>query len=178
MGILRMCVEADSQLAETISDFMVGVLGMGVEYRADEKGESTLLHGFLDLEDDSVAESDAIKTRMALFAEEMAGLFQVTLPRISIETVPDQDWSHNWKEHFKPFEIDFYNSQAGTIDCDAVADPGLIQRVIRINGQALSLSVRAYPAKGAQTFNNPCKHIFVRCPLIVVRRTEEQPTPI
>jgi hypothetical protein len=28
-----------------------------------------------------------------------------------------------------------------------------------------------YPANGTQTFDNPCKHIFVRGALLVVRRT-------
>ena len=92
-------------LKEAAEDFLVGVMGAGVEQSIAGAGSDICLNVYL--EEDSPDEESRLQLRHTLEAHlrELAIIFKVAQPQISWEQLEDQDWSSNWKAHFKPFVI-------------------------------------------------------------------------
>ncbi len=103
--VVRVSIETDAQLADTLSDHLVGMYDAAVEFVVDQPGANTVVHGFLKMTAYSDEKRLLIERQIADYALEIADIFQVPRPYVQTEIIADQDWSEKWKEYFKPFEI-------------------------------------------------------------------------
>ena len=92
-------------LVETISDYLVGIHGAGVEMTAEEEKPTGTITSFIEKNNLSEEEAVAIISQVDTFLVEMASIFNVDQPTLSWEFIEEEDWGKNWKKHFKPFQI-------------------------------------------------------------------------
>jgi len=103
--IVRICIVTESPLVDTLSDFLIGIMGAAVEYGVDGEGPGRLIQGFIVTELLSENERDSLVDQARVFAAEMADIFQLPIPTVEGQLIEDQDWSTKWKEYFRPFAI-------------------------------------------------------------------------
>ncbi|MBU1137829.1 MAG: 50S ribosomal protein L11 methyltransferase [Proteobacteria bacterium] len=102
---LKAVIELDPVLEEAVSEYLVGVLGAGVEQAADTVGPSLCLNVFMEEKNLDAGQRQELQDNVKRQLDELAAIFEVSPPHISWEQIEDQDWSSNWKVHFKPFAI-------------------------------------------------------------------------
>lgn len=102
---LQITVNADPALIEPISDFLVGVLGAGVEAAAIDEPDYGTINGYIQEPDPDPAEIENILDRVTAYLEELQQIFNVAAPTVTSKIIDDQDWGKSWKEHFTPFAI-------------------------------------------------------------------------
>lgn len=102
---LKGALELDPVLEEAAVDFLVGVMGAGVEQSVDTEGPDIHLNAFFEEKSPDLEARQELQNRVESHLAELATLLKVKPPRISWGILKDQDWSSNWKEHFKPFVI-------------------------------------------------------------------------
>ncbi len=103
---LKACIEIDPILEDALIDYLVGVLGASVEHSVDTDNSSNLcLNVYLKEKDPDPETQETLQSKLATHLEELAVIFHVKQPELSWEHIEDQDWSSNWKVHFKPFTI-------------------------------------------------------------------------
>ena len=102
---LKITIETDPVLVETISDFIVGVIGAGVETGAPDEPNFGTLICYLQKANPSPAEVDATVARITSYLNEVAGIFSMPTPTLETSFFEEEDWSSSWKVHFKPFAI-------------------------------------------------------------------------
>ena len=95
---LKLNIVCEPILIDAISDYLVGVLGAGVEMGVDDQ----IIHAFLEEESGRPGE---IPTHLVKHMTELADIFKVQEPIITSEVLEDQDWGSSWKENFRPFAI-------------------------------------------------------------------------
>ena len=105
MQVAKVTIQTDQVLAETISDYLIGMLNAAVEYRIDGAQKQFALCAFVISEQWLESELTDLVTSLQTFGDEMAEIFQVNRPSIAFEVLQDQDWSATWKAYFKPFAI-------------------------------------------------------------------------
>ncbi len=105
MQIVKVTINAETILTESISDYLIGVLNAAVEYSVEDGQTVHAIHAFIIADSWLPQERQALERAVQRFTEEMADIFQVEKPTVESEIISDQDWSKNWKEYFKPFEI-------------------------------------------------------------------------
>jgi len=103
--IVKLSIETDPELADTLSDYLVGVWNAAVEFRVDQSDATICLHGFMHMVAFTPEKLEDVTHQVAKFVDEMATIFQLPQPRVSSEVITDQDWSTRWRDYFKPFEI-------------------------------------------------------------------------
>jgi ribosomal protein L11 methyltransferase len=98
-------IKLNPVLEEAVIDFLVGVMNGAVEQTVDLEGSDMHLNVYF--EEKNLNEQSRLHLQNNLKAQlgELAQIFQVKEPEVSWEFIEDQDWSSNWKVHFKPFEI-------------------------------------------------------------------------
>ncbi len=102
---LKASICLDPAMQEALEDYLLGVLGAGVEQAVDGDSTKTCLHVFFDERDPDEARQTKLKNDLESYAQELARIFHVAVAEISWELIKEQDWSRNWKVHFKPFAI-------------------------------------------------------------------------
>lgn len=130
---LKITVDTEPVLLEPISDFLVGILGAGVEEAAPDEPHYGRIQGYIQQPNLSQAEQEEIMAKLSLFVKEIAGAMSLPLPSLSVESIEDQDWGRDWKVHFHPFTIvpglviaptwEEYQAEAG--EQVIVMDPGM-----------------------------------------------------
>ncbi len=105
MQITKVTINGDAILTESISDYLIGVLNAAVEYSVEDGRASQAIHAFIIADSWRDEERKTMEAEVKQFADEMAAIFQVEKPSVESEIISDQDWTKNWKEYFKPFEI-------------------------------------------------------------------------
>jgi len=103
--LLKAHIEIDPILEEASVDFLVGVMGASVEQSVDIEGPALHLNAYLEGINPDRETQQMLQDKLEVYLTELAAIFQVETPNISWEHIEDQDWSNNWKVHFKPFEI-------------------------------------------------------------------------
>lgn len=103
--IVKVTIKAEAILTEAISDYLVGVLNAAVEYSVGDDQTAHAIHAFIMADSWLHEERESLETAVKGFTDEMADIFQAEKPTVGSELISDQDWSKNWKEYFKPFEI-------------------------------------------------------------------------
>ncbi|MFW2369099.1 MAG: 50S ribosomal protein L11 methyltransferase [Desulforhopalus sp.] len=102
---LKIIIETDPLLVESIGDFLIGVIEAGVETGAPDEPHYGTVTGFVQKPNLSREEVDDILARISGFLGELADIFNVALPELNYTVTGDEDWGKNWKDHFKPFAI-------------------------------------------------------------------------
>lgn len=103
---LKACIETDPILEDALIDYLVGVMGASVEQSVDTGDSSNLcLNAYLKEKDPDAETQKTLQSKLASHLKELAVIFHVKQPNLSWEHIEDQDWSSNWKVHFKPFTI-------------------------------------------------------------------------
>ena len=117
MQIVKVTINAEAILTESISDYLIGVLNAAVEYSVDDGQTAHAIHAFIMADSWLHEERQLLEAEINRFTDEMADIFQVEKPTVGSEIISDQDWSKNWKEYFKPFEImeAWLSRQAGSL---------------------------------------------------------------
>jgi ribosomal protein L11 methyltransferase len=102
---LKASIVMNPILEEAVVDFLTGVMGAGVEQSISSPGSDICLNVYLEEKSPDEGERLQLRNTLAAQLRELAAIFQVSEPQISWERLEDQDWSSNWKKHFKPFVI-------------------------------------------------------------------------
>ncbi len=102
---LKVRIELDPLMEEAAVDFLIGVCGAGVEHAAESDGPDICLTAFLEEKNPDCEGRPEILDNIEAQLGQLAEIFQVSIPQVSWEWLEDQDWSSNWKVHFKPFAI-------------------------------------------------------------------------
>jgi len=103
---LKACIGTDPILEDALIDYLVGVMGASVEQSVDTGDSSNLyLNAYLKEKDPDTETQKTLQSKLATHLKELALIFHVEQPKLSWEQIEDQDWSSNWKVHFKPFSI-------------------------------------------------------------------------
>jgi ribosomal protein L11 methyltransferase len=102
---LKITIQTDPALTDAIEDFMMGISDAGMELTVDQPGETTLIHGYFDKNLGDEEETEGIIRQLTGHLQELAEIFEVSVPRLTTTFIEDEDWSATWKEHFKPFAI-------------------------------------------------------------------------
>ncbi len=92
-------------LEEAVVDFLVGVMAGAVEQTVDDNNQDFTLNVYFEEKNQDKQERASLQTKVEHQLAELADIFQVATPEISWDLIEDQDWSSNWKVHFKPFTI-------------------------------------------------------------------------
>jgi ribosomal protein L11 methyltransferase len=98
-------IELDPILEDAAIDYLVGVMGASVEHSVDTDGPALCLNVYLEEKNPGPQAQQELQDKLVIHLGELAAIFQVEEPKISWERIEDQDWSNNWKVHFKPFAI-------------------------------------------------------------------------
>ncbi len=130
---LKITVQTDPLLVESIADYLVGVLEAGVETGARDEPHYGTVNGYIQKANLQQAEVADILSRVSSYLDELAVIFKVAKPVLSSSMVEEEDWGKSWKEHFKPFAIvpglviaptwEEYHPAAG--EAVIVMDPGM-----------------------------------------------------
>jgi len=102
---LKITIKADPVLIDSISDFLVGIIGAGVETGAIGQDSYGTVNGYVEQSDPNQAVIDTILSRVSSYLAELVLLFKVVEPTLTSKLIVDEDWGKRWKEHFKPFAI-------------------------------------------------------------------------
>ncbi len=102
---LKITIKADPVLVEPISDFLIGIIGAGVETGAKDEDLYGTVIGYVEQADPDQETITNILSTISTYLSELAPLFDVTVPAMTSEMIAEEDWGKNWKEHFKPFSI-------------------------------------------------------------------------
>ena len=102
---LKITIKADPVLVDSISDFLMGIIGAGVETGALDEDSYGTVNGYVEQADQNQAEIDNILGKVSSCLVELAALFAVSEPDLSSTIIVEEDWGKSWKEHFKPFAI-------------------------------------------------------------------------
>lgn len=98
-------IKLDPVLEEAVVDFLVGVMHGAVEQTVDIEDSDIHLNVYFEEKDPDEQSRLQLQDNLKYQLIELAKIFQVKEPETSWELIEDQDWSSNWKVHFKPFEI-------------------------------------------------------------------------
>ncbi len=102
---LKIQIKTEPMLIEPISDFLIGIIGAGVETGAKDEDSYGTVTGYVeqsDLDQDTI---DIILDQVSSYLTELASLFNAAEPTLTSTMIIEQDWGKSWKEHFKPFSI-------------------------------------------------------------------------
>jgi ribosomal protein L11 methyltransferase len=102
---LKITIETDPVLVESISDFLVGVIEAGVETGAPDEPHYGILTCYVQKANPDRQEVAEIVARVAAYLTELAKVFGVSTPTLSSTLIDEEDWGSTWKIHFKPFAI-------------------------------------------------------------------------
>lgn len=102
---LKITLVTDPVLVETLSDFLVGIIGSGVEVSLAETSSQQIIKVYVEKESPSAEEVRQIITRISDYGEEMAAIFNVEAPQLNHEIIGEEDWGITWKKHFSPYNL-------------------------------------------------------------------------
>lgn len=102
---LKIIIICDPVLIESVSDFLIGVVGAGVETGAPDELSFGTINCYVETPGLDQKEIDGILDKVAAYVDEMATIFEVDSAEIRSEIIAEDDWGKRWKEHFKPFAI-------------------------------------------------------------------------
>jgi len=102
---LKIRIKADPVLIEPISDFLIGIIGAGVETGAKGEDSYGTVTGYVEQSDLDQEKIDILLDKLSSYLQELALLFNMAEPVLTSTMILEEDWGKSWKEHFKPFSI-------------------------------------------------------------------------
>lgn len=130
---LKITIITNPALVDSISDYLVGIIGAGVEIGVDEHISLTTLNGFMSSVNPEPKEIERVVAQVENYMKDLAEIFKVEVPQLSWVVIEDEDWGKSWKKHFTPFAIvsglviapTWEQYQAGKGEHVIVMDPGM-----------------------------------------------------
>ncbi len=130
---LKITIRADAALVEPLSDFLMGLTEAGVEIGVDDHDSLQTVHMYLARADLEESERERILLQIRSYLDELADIFQVPVPTVTVSEFVEEDWGSNWKKHFTPFAIvpglviapTWEQYRAGPGEAVIVMDPGM-----------------------------------------------------
>ena len=107
---LKITLITPSVLVEPLSDFLVGVIGSGVEVDHAETSGQQVIKVYVEKESPSAEEIQQITTRIFEYAQEMSDIFKVDAPHLDHEIIGEEDWGQTWKKRSR-LPSGFWNHQ-------------------------------------------------------------------
>lgn len=92
-------------MGDALSDYLVGIHDAAIDIEVSEQGGSISLQAFLEADGAAGDKHENLIRQISEYGRELAAIFSVSPPTVKAEFIEDQDWSENWKAHFKPFTI-------------------------------------------------------------------------
>lgn len=102
---LELTITCSVQLTDAITDYLIGVFDAGVEVGVDDHLLEHTIHAYLEKENPDEEFIAGIAVQVSDYLAELAGIFEVDPPRLTTSVLEDEDWSSNWKKHFRPFAV-------------------------------------------------------------------------
>ncbi len=102
---LQISIALDETLIEPISDYLIGIIGAGVEINAEQHIKLKSINAYWEKKNPALEEVEQVISKIEAYCSELAGIFEVSVPLIEWEMIQDQDWGQSWKEHFSPIAI-------------------------------------------------------------------------
>jgi ribosomal protein L11 methyltransferase len=102
---LKISIRSVPELVEPISDFLLGLTDAGIEISLNENDTLQTLHAYLAEADIDKHERERMCGQIMSFLSELAAIFMVDIPSLSISGYVEEDWGSTWKKHFTPFAI-------------------------------------------------------------------------
>ena len=102
---LKIQIKAEPVLIEPISDYLIGIIGAGVETGAKDEESYGTVNGYVEQSDLDQETIGILLDKLFSYLQELALLFNVAEPVLTSTMILDEDWGRRWKEHFKPFPI-------------------------------------------------------------------------
>ena len=102
---IKLTIKLEPLLVDPLSDHLLGVYEAAVETGISENQEPVVLRAFIDRTQVTDDELSRLAARIEAYGRELAAHFSCPPPAVLAEIIADQDWSENWKAHFKPFAI-------------------------------------------------------------------------
>ncbi len=105
---LKITVDTDPLLVESLSDFFVGVLNAGVETGALGETGYGVVTAWYPVENPSPKEQEEVLARLnehIAALKDALGVSGTSGAEVAWEMVAEQDWGASWKKYFKPFEV-------------------------------------------------------------------------
>ncbi|MBM9604028.1 50S ribosomal protein L11 methyltransferase [Desulfopila inferna] len=102
---LKLSFITEPVLVDSIADFLIGIVGAGVEIGIDEDIYLKSLNAYVEKENPSQDELEEVLRLVADHTLELAEIFQVNPPELSWTIIEEEDWGKNWKKHFLPFAV-------------------------------------------------------------------------
>ncbi len=102
---LKIQIKAEPVLIEPISDYLIGIIGAGVETGAKDEESYGTVNGYVEQSDLDQETIGILLDKLFSYLQELALLFNVAEPVLTSTMILDEDWGRSWKEHFKPFPI-------------------------------------------------------------------------
>ena len=130
---LKIKIVSNPVLVDSLSDYLVGIIGAGVEIGVEDHVFLTTINGYVENVNPGRKEIDGVVTQVRDYLIDLAGIFSVEAPQLSWEVIEDEDWGKTWKKHFSPFAIipdlvvapTWEKYQAGKGEHVIVMDPGM-----------------------------------------------------
>ncbi len=102
---LKITIVVEPVLVESLADFCVGIIDAGVEFGVDEEANLQTMNVYVEQENLSEEQMQAIVSRVDSHSGELAEIFKVERPQLNWEVIEEEDWAANWKKHFAPFAV-------------------------------------------------------------------------
>jgi ribosomal protein L11 methyltransferase len=130
---IKLSIVCNPVLTDSIADYLVGVLDAAVECAVEDDMTEHILQAFIFGDENNRQEVASIVSSVSAYLRELSSIFGVSIPELDVSFFEDEDWSRNWKAHFRPFSIipglvikptwESYNAQAGEKVIEM--DPGM-----------------------------------------------------
>lgn len=102
---LVITLKVDDILIEPIGDFLIGIVGAGIEILAEQHIQLKTLNAYVEKKNPSPAKVKEILRKVEDHCSEIAEIFAVSPPQLQWQLIEEEDWGRSWKEHFTPVAI-------------------------------------------------------------------------
>ncbi|WP_163335955.1 50S ribosomal protein L11 methyltransferase [Desulfopila sp. IMCC35008] len=102
---IKLTIVCDLNLTDAIADYLVGVLDAAVEVSIEDDMTEHILQAFIVGDADNREEVADLVSGVSKHLRELASIFEVSVPELDVAFFEEEDWSLNWKAHFRPFAI-------------------------------------------------------------------------
>lgn len=102
---LKLTIVTDTNLTDAIADYLVGVLDAAVEVSIEDDMIEHTVQAFIAGDAENREQVAQLVAGTSAYLRELASIFGVSVPELEVSFFEDEDWSLNWKAHFRPFAI-------------------------------------------------------------------------
>ncbi len=102
---LKITITTEAQLVDSLTDFLTGIIGAGVESGAEDTANYGTITVWMDKANYSEDERSRLLTQIEEHIALLEDAFQLSGTTLSWQLVADKDWGAEWKKFFTPFSL-------------------------------------------------------------------------